>query len=62
MRDTRRVEVLLDIERLIKEAMVETSKGQVGIKTLQGLPYALGMLGGLLFIERQEALDTEDKG
>jgi hypothetical protein len=52
--------VLADARRLLREVMQETATGSIGIKTLWGLPLAIGMLDSLVYLMENEGVVHRD--
>lgn len=58
--DRTQAEVLADIRRLVYEAMQETAAGSIGIKTLWGLPAAIGMLDSFACLVDARSVSDRD--
>ena len=52
--------VLTDARRLLREVMQETTTGSIGIKTLWGLPLAIGMLDSLAYLIEHGSVVNRD--
>ncbi len=57
---SREAAVIAGIRRLVYEAMQETAAGDIGIKTLAGLPIAVGMLDSFACLFKDGAVINRD--